>query len=435
MLSDCWNDGASSNGKAIAVFGGADVGHSDARYQAACELGAALALAGHAVVTGGYFGLMEAVSEGARAEGGQVLGITVSSFDPKLPNDHLTSRIHAHDLHDRLRQMTHQSDAIVVLPGGLGTLVETATIWLLKQVEQLASSYPIIVMDSALWNIVERAANDLLISPSDTRHLSFAHDSEEVLRLLDTASNGMASVAPVTIGIAAWNAARHIEAAVNSALSQTVRAVEILVVDDGSDDDTAALVEGLKAPGNGISLIRQGNLGTASALNRVLSACSTAFLIGLDADDVLMPNAVERFWDFARSHPQAAMLYSDHVVIDEFGAELAQRLSAPPEELLDRLTCLHDQLALENTDNFLPAGHGRLYNVERILSMGGYASEFLYAEDFDLVIRIAERWECVHLPEILYQYRWHTTNKGIWGRQGQLDDVRESYRRHLWRTA
>jgi hypothetical protein len=96
---------------------------------------------------------------------------------------------------------------------------------------------------------------------------------------------------------------------------------------------------------------------------------------------------------------------------------------------------LHDRLALDNTDNFLPAGHGRLYDVERVLSMGGYASDLLYAEDYDLVLRLAERWTCVHIPEPLYGYRWHTTNKGIWGRQGQLDDVRESHRRHLWRSA
>lgn len=395
----------------------------------------ALALAGHRVVTGGYSGLMEAASEGARRAGGQVLGITVSSFDPKLPNDYLTERLHAHDLHDRLRQMTHQSRAIVVLPGGLGTLVETTTIWLLKQVGQLPNSFPIIVMDPALHAILERAAEDLLISPSDSRHLSFARDNDEVLQILEEAAKDPAAVAPVTIGIAAWNAASYVESAVTSALSQTVRPTEILVVDDGSDDDTAMLVERLKAPGKGLTLLRQENLGTASALNRAMSACSTKQLIGLDADDVLLPHAVERFWECAMRHPDAAMIYSDHVVIDEFGTELAQRSSAPPEELLDRLRLLHDQLALDNTDNFLPAGHGRLYDVERILSMGGYASEFRYAEDFDLVVRVAEQWECVHLPEVLYKYRWHTTNKGIWGRQGQLDDVRESYRRHVWRTA
>jgi len=149
---------------------------------------------------------------------------------------------------------------------------------------------------------------------------------------------------------------------------------------------------------------------------------------------MLPPQAVERFWDCASRHPDAALIYSDHVVIDASGTETQRRYSAAPADLLGRLHQLHDQLARDNTDNFLPAGHGRLYDVERVLSMGGYASDFRYAEDFDLVIRIAERGECLHLPEFLYRYRWHATNKGIWGRQGQLDDVRESFRRHRWRT-
>ena len=422
-----------SDGRSIAVFGGADVSASDPRYIAAHRLGGALARAGHTVICGGYYGLMEAVSCGAREEGGEVLGVTLCSFDPKLPNCHLTSRHHARDLYDRLRQIIHRSNAIVVLPGGLGTLVETTTAWLLKQVGQLATTYPIIVMDSVLRELFESAAGRLLMARSDIQHLSFARDIDEVLTVVSNLPTGSVAVAPVTIGIAAWNAARYIEAALESALSQTMRATEILVVDDGSTDDTADRVARLGGPGKGLSVLRQDNLGTSAALNRILASCSTEYLLGLDADDLLEPNAVERFWRAAREHPEAAIVYSDHLVIDETGAEIAYRASAAPADLLDRLRLLHERLALDNTDNFLPAGHGRLYKVEAIRAIGGYSGDIFYAEDYDLVLRSAERWPCAHVPEALYRYRWHTTNKGIWGRLGQVEDVRESFRRHEWR--
>lgn len=420
-------------GRSIAVFGGADVPASDPRYIDARRLGAALARAGHTVVCGGYYGLMEAVSCGARDEGGEVLGVTLGSFDPKVPNCHLTSRYHARDLYDRLRQIIHRSNAIVVLPGGLGTLVETTTAWLLKQVGQLATTYPIIVMDSALRDLAESAAGRLLMAQSDIQHLSFARDIDEVLAVVSSLPAGSVAVAPVTIGIAAWNAARHVEAAVQSALSQTVRATEILVVDDGSTDDTADRVARLAGPGKGLSVLRQDNLGTSAALNRILASCSTEYLLGLDADDMLEPNAVERFCKAAKEHPEAAIVYSDHLVIDEMGTEIAYRASAAPADLLNRLKLLHDRLAPDNTDNFLPAGHGRLYKVEAIRAIGGYSGDIFYAEDYDLVLRAAERWPCAHVPEALYRYRWHTTNKGIWGRLGQVEDVRESFRRHEWR--
>ena len=420
-------------GRSIAVFGGADVLASDPRYIDARRLGAALARAGHRVVCGGYYGLMEAVSCGARDEGGEILGVTLSSFDPKVPNCHLTSRYHARDLFDRLRQIIHHSDVIVVLPGGLGTLLETMTAWLLKQVGQLATTYPIIVMDSALRDLAESAAGRLLMAQSDIQHLSFAEDIDEVLSIVRSLSDGLVAIAPVTIGIAAWNAARHIEAAVESALSQTMHATEILVVDDGSTDDTANRVARLRGPGKGLSVLQQDNLGTSAALNRILANCSTEYLLGLDADDLLEPHAVERFWSVAREHPEAAIVYSDHLVIDEAGTEIAYRASAPPADLLNRLKLLHDRVSPDNGDNFLPAGHGRLYKVEAIRAIGGYSGDLFYAEDYDLVLRSVERWPCAHVPEALYRYRWHTTNKGIWGRLAQVEDVRESFRRHEWR--
>lgn len=421
--------------QAVAVFGGSGVRPSDPMFDTAQELGAKLAGAGHSVLTGGYFGLMEATSAGARQAGGEVIGVTLSSFDPKLPNGYLTAHVHTHDLHRRIQQMLRRSWAVVVLPGGLGTLVETALVWLLKQVGQLDPGFPVIIFDRELEQLLRDATERLLIDERDVERLEFARSAEDVLQLLEQGRAAKCVRAPITIGIAAWNAGAYVEAAVASALAQTIAPAEIIVVDDGSDDDTASIVERLRVHGSGLTLLKQDNRGTANALNRAMRACSTSHMIGLDADDLLAPTAIERFWESAVRHPEAALTYSDHVVIDEAGREVTQRASASPEQLLARLHLLHERLAVDNTDNFLPAGHGRMYDVDRVLSIGGYADEFRYSEDYDLVIRLAARWPCVHIAEVLYQYRWHSSNKGIWGRDGQVRDVRESFRRHLWRTA
>jgi uncharacterized protein (TIGR00725 family) len=114
--------------KIITVFGSSrpEDGHAD--YVEALELGHALAAAGFAVCTGGYGGVMEAVSRGARESGGRVLAVTSTFFRPRA-NRWVEEETRVATWQDRLFELVRLGDGYVACKGGTGTLVELAVVW------------------------------------------------------------------------------------------------------------------------------------------------------------------------------------------------------------------------------------------------------------------------------------------------------------------
>ena len=114
--------------KTITVFGSSrpEDGHAD--YVEALELGGALAAAGFAVCTGGYGGVMEAVSRGARESGGRVLAVTSSFFRPRA-NRWVEEETRMATWQERLFELVRLGDGFVACKGGTGTLVELAVVW------------------------------------------------------------------------------------------------------------------------------------------------------------------------------------------------------------------------------------------------------------------------------------------------------------------
>ena len=112
----------------ITVFGSSrpEDGHTD--YVEALELGRALAVAGFAVCTGGYGGVMEAVSRGARESGGRVLAVTSSFFRPRV-NRWVEEETCMATWQERLFELVRLGDGYVACKGGTGTLVELAVVW------------------------------------------------------------------------------------------------------------------------------------------------------------------------------------------------------------------------------------------------------------------------------------------------------------------
>src|SRR5258706_570218 len=114
--------------KVITVFGSSRPEEGDAEYAEAVELGKALAEAGFAVCTGGYGGVMEGVSRGAREAGGRVLAVTSSFFKPRA-NRWVDEEITMATWQERLFELVRLGDGYVACKGGTGTLVELAVGW------------------------------------------------------------------------------------------------------------------------------------------------------------------------------------------------------------------------------------------------------------------------------------------------------------------
>src|ERR1700716_2041209 len=132
----------------VTVFGGSRGEPDSDEYLAAQQLGRALAERGFSVVTGGYNGVMEAVSRGAKEAGGHVIGVTVEviarNFE-RLPNAFLDQEVRTAALLERIDKMVELGAAYVVLPGGAGTLAELGIVWNLALLGALQQK-PIVVV-------------------------------------------------------------------------------------------------------------------------------------------------------------------------------------------------------------------------------------------------------------------------------------------------
>jgi uncharacterized protein (TIGR00730 family) len=116
----------------VTIFGGSQPKPGDSAYEDARLLGRLLAEAGHAVLTGGYIGTMEAVSRGASEAGGHVIGVTCDEIErwrPGKANPWVTEERRFPTLQDRLLALIDGGDAAMALPGGPGTLAEIALLW------------------------------------------------------------------------------------------------------------------------------------------------------------------------------------------------------------------------------------------------------------------------------------------------------------------
>jgi uncharacterized protein (TIGR00730 family) len=134
----------------ITVFGGAQPKEDSAAYEEARELGKLLAEHGHAVLTGGYMGTMEAVSRGASDAGGHVIGVTCTDIEDwrkSKPNQWVKEERRKKTLTERLIGLIEGCDIAIALPGGAGTLAEISLMWNLMIVESLPQR-PLILIGS-----------------------------------------------------------------------------------------------------------------------------------------------------------------------------------------------------------------------------------------------------------------------------------------------
>jgi len=114
--------------KTVTVFGSSKPIPGEKEYEDAYTLGKLLGASGFNVCSGGYQGIMDAVSKGVTESGGIAIGITVDTFFSK-PSIYLTEEIKCSTLFERITNLVQKADAFIILPGGTGTLLELAAVW------------------------------------------------------------------------------------------------------------------------------------------------------------------------------------------------------------------------------------------------------------------------------------------------------------------
>ncbi|MGB7251711.1 MAG: glycosyltransferase family 2 protein [Phormidesmis sp.] len=206
----------------------------------------------------------------------------------------------------------------------------------------------------------------------------------------------------VSVIIPAYNAARFIERTLHSVLNQSYQNLEILVVDDGSDDETAAIVQALAAVDQRITLLQQRNAGVAAARNLAIDNATGEFIAPLDADDLWHQTNIEKQVQvLMAAEASVGMVYAWSLEVDEVDRTTGGVRVSP------YYGNIYPAMLYQNV-----TGNGSASVIRRgcFETVGGYSSDFRAqqaqgCEDFDIYLRIAERYEVKVVPEMLIGYR------------------------------
>ncbi len=162
--------------KIVTIFGGSKCKEDSLEYQQAQEVGARLAKAGYTICTGGYLGVMEAASRGARENGGRVLGIVMNQFKSE-PNRFLTDKVATDHFYDRLQNLITRSVGFIAIRGGMGTVTEVSLVWNKLQTGVI-DKRPLVLVGDCWKKVVECWQENLVVSKNDISLLKFADNAE-----------------------------------------------------------------------------------------------------------------------------------------------------------------------------------------------------------------------------------------------------------------
>ena len=212
-----------------------------------------------------------------------------------------------------------------------------------------------------------------------------------------------------TIVIPAYNAAKHIEETVASALASDSGAVEIIIIDDGSTDTTPEVLASIAKKSPGVTVIRTANAGVSSARNTGLSRASAPFICFLDADDRLIANALTHLRLTLTSNPEAAAAYGDLQYIDE----KSKKYFVPKATTGDANSPARTQtVTIESLlqRNFIDTPGAILFRTAAVKKVGGFDQSLLYAEDWELYVRVACVGPFLHCGNTVMDYRLHAAS-------------------------
>ena len=194
---------------------------------------------------------------------------------------------------------------------------------------------------------------------------------------------------------------RYLDEALASIRAQTLRDLEIVVVDDGSRDGTAGILHRHAAEEPRLKIVAQPPSGVAAALNRGIAESSAPLIARMDADDISKPHRLAAQYGALLGHPRVAVLGSAYEVIDRTGK--IHRQAQPPQ--------LPDDISrILKTSNCI-AHPTVLMRREAVVSVGGYRRAFPACEDYDLWLRLDEKADLLNLSDALLLYREHAAQE------------------------
>jgi glycosyltransferase involved in cell wall biosynthesis len=200
----------------------------------------------------------------------------------------------------------------------------------------------------------------------------------------------------VSVYVTNYNYAKYIRQSIESVLAQTMQDFELLIIDDGSTDNSKEIIEEYRDHPK-IEIIYQQNKGLNVTNNIALRACRGKYIMRLDADDYIREDALEKMSTILENDPEIGLVFPDYFMIDENGNTT--------EEF--RRHNFEDEVSLLDQ-----AAHGActMIRVEYLLELGGYNESFSCQDGYELWVKFTEHHKIRNIGEPLFYYRRHSAN-------------------------
>ena len=229
----------------------------------------------------------------------------------------------------------------------------------------------------------------------------------------------MMTVPFISVLMAVYNENNFLSQAIESIKNQTFGDFEFIIVDDGSYDGSSERLKRYATLDSRIRLIAQERQGLTRSLNTGIRLSRGQLIARMDADDVADPIRLQAQVNYLSDHPDVVCLGAQALKIDEDG---------------DPIESWHVPLDHDEILRQLLNGHGGqiihpLFLIRRdaLVKVGGYNESYLLAQDYDLLLRLAEIGSLANLPDVLLGYRIHSAGTTFARRKEQLSYVIKAY--------
>lgn len=230
----------------------------------------------------------------------------------------------------------------------------------------------------------------------------------------------------ISVLLPVYNAEAYIDEAIKSVLNQSFKDFELIIINDGSTDDSLARIQHYAQLDDRCLVHSTENSGIVKSLNFGVNLARADIICRMDADDICMPQRLEKQFEYLNKHPECVAVGSNVLLIDPEGMPIVTWKYPNRHEEIDNLnltgsvgSCIcHPSVAIKKSS---------------FIMVGAYRTNFEYAEDYALFLRLAEVGKLANLPDVLLKYRQHSASIGHVKRKQQLMVTQEALEEALLR--
>lgn len=227
----------------------------------------------------------------------------------------------------------------------------------------------------------------------------------------------------VSVIMSVYNGERYLQRAVESILAQTYKNIELIVFDDGSTDNTFAILKRFKEQNQNIHLQRlKKNIGLTNSLNKAIELSNGTYIARMDADDISLPKRLEKQVDYLERNPQVIAVGTAFKLIDDYGGLIKQYQFSNQHHILKW-----------NLLFFNPICHPSVVmRASSLKLLGGYHSQYQRAQDYELWWRMSIIGELSNLTEELFIMRQHKRRVTTQYQDSQMEYAAMAVRQNLY---